>query len=54
MQGNESFVGVLMELEVPNLGRTERVGGSWRNKRGLNLDSVFLDASQLRHMGCGV
>jgi hypothetical protein len=35
MKGNESsLLDVLMELEIPNLGKTEGAGGFWRNERG--------------------
>jgi hypothetical protein len=43
MNGNgSSLVDVLKELEIPNLGRTERAGGSWRDKRGLQFRQSFL------------
>ena len=42
MKGNESsLVDVLMEVEIPNLGRTERAGGSWRNKRRTQFKQSF-------------
>jgi hypothetical protein len=42
MKGNESsLVDVLMELEFPTLGRTERAAGSWGNKRGSQFRQSF-------------
>jgi hypothetical protein len=42
MKGNESsFVDVLMEFEFPSLGRTERAGGAWTNKRGPQFRQSF-------------
>jgi hypothetical protein len=41
MKGNESSFDVLMELEFPTLGRTERAGPSWGNKRGSQFRQSF-------------